>query len=120
VYLFADKSGNADYRSEYFTMTDSIHIMIVDDHAQVHRGLSILEDTYSDLIICAHASNGEEAIRLCDEEQPDIIVMDVIMPVMGGIEATRAIHKKYPAIKILALSGFHDDDSVRDMIKAGA
>jgi DNA-binding NarL/FixJ family response regulator len=101
-------------------MTDSIRIMIVDDHAQIHRGLNILEDTYNDLVICAHASNGQEAVQLSEEQHPDIIVMDVIMPVMGGIEATRVIHEKFPGIKILALSGFHDDESVREMIKAGA
>ena len=101
-------------------MTNSIRIMIADDHGQIHRGLSILEDTYNDLVIIAHASNGEEAVQLCEEHRPDVIVMDVIMPVMGGIEATRIIHEKYPDIKILALSGFHDDDSVQEMIKAGA
>jgi NarL family two-component system response regulator LiaR len=101
-------------------MVDSIRIMVVDDHAQVHRGFSILEEKYDDLVISGHASNGQEAIALCEERQPDVIVMDVIMPVMNGIEATRVIHKKYPDIKILALSGFHDDESVREMIRAGA
>src|SRR5690348_11622006 len=101
-------------------MTNTIRIMLVDDHSQVHRGLSILQDTNDDLVLVAHASNGREALQLCDEQLPDIIVMDVVMPVMGGVEATRLIHTKHPGVKILALSSFHDDDSVHEMIRAGA
>jgi NarL family two-component system response regulator LiaR len=99
---------------------NQIRIMLVDDHSQIHRGLGILQDTYSDLLLVAHASNGREAIQLCDEHLPEIIIMDVIMPIMGGIEATRLIHEQHPGIKILALSSFQDEESVREMIKAGA
>jgi two-component system, NarL family, response regulator LiaR len=101
-------------------MTEPIRIMLVDDHSQIHRGLSVLQDTYDDLLLVAHASNGEEAVQLCTNQPLDIIVMDVIMPVMGGIEATQIIHKQYPNIKVLALSSFQDQDSVHQMIKAGA
>lgn len=97
-----------------------IRIMLVDDHSQVHRGLGILQDTYGDLVLVAHASNGREAIQLCDEYEPEIVIMDVIMPVMGGIEATHAIHERHPNIKVLALSSFQDGDSVHEMLKAGA
>jgi NarL family two-component system response regulator LiaR len=101
-------------------MTAPIRILLVDDHSQVHRGLSILQDTNTDLVLVAHASNGQEAIHLCQVHQPDVIIMDVIMPVMGGIEATRIIHEQYPEIKVLALSSFQDEESIHDMIKAGA
>jgi NarL family two-component system response regulator LiaR len=101
-------------------MSNPIRIMLVDDHSQVHRALSILQDTNTDLALVAHASNGNEAFQLCQEQQPDVIIMDVVMPVMNGIDATRIIHEQYPVIKILALSSFQDDDSVHAMIKAGA
>jgi len=101
-------------------MTEPIRIMLVDDHSQIHRGLSVLQDTNDDLLLVAHASNGEEAVQLCINQPLDIIIMDVIMPVMGGIEATQIIHERYPDIKVLALSSFQDQDSVHQMIKAGA
>jgi two-component system, NarL family, response regulator LiaR len=101
-------------------MNEPIRIMLVDDHSQVHRGLNILQDTNTDMILVAHASNGQEAVEQCEECHPDIIIMDVVMPVMNGIEATRIIHQKHPNIKILALSSFQDEESVHDMIKAGA
>ncbi len=101
-------------------MITPIRIMLVDDHSQVHRGLSILQDTNSDLALVAHASNGKEAIQFSDDQELDVIIMDVIMPVMDGIAATRIIHERHPTIKILALSSFQDEESVHDMIKAGA
>jgi two-component system, NarL family, response regulator LiaR len=101
-------------------VTQPIRIMLVDDHSQIHRGLSVLQDTNEDLVLVAHASNGEEAVHLCADFELDLIIMDVIMPVMGGIEATQIIHKKYPDLKILALSSFQDQDSIQQMIKAGA
>jgi two-component system, NarL family, response regulator LiaR len=101
-------------------MADPIRIMLVDDHSQVHRALGLLQETNTDLVLVAHASNGSEAVQLCHEHRPDVIIMDVIMPVMNGIEATRIIHENYPGIKVLALSSFQDDQSVREMVMAGA
>ncbi len=101
-------------------MTEAIRILLVDDHSQVHRSLSVMHDTHSDLELVAHASNGEEAVRQCDEHQPDVVLMDVVMPTMNGIEATRIIHERYPQIKILVLSSFQDEDSVQEMMRAGA
>src|SRR5450432_328753 len=101
-------------------MTVPIRVMLVDDHSQVHRSLSIMNDSYNDLILVAHASNGEEAIRQCEEHLPEVILMDVVMPTMNGIEATRIIHGRFPEIRILALSSFQDEDSVKEMMIAGA
>jgi len=101
-------------------MSASIRILLVDDHSQVHRALRVINDTYNDLELVAHASNGHEAIQVCAEYQPDLILMDIIMPGMDGVEATRIIHERYPSIKILALSSFGDDDTVRTMMKVGA
>jgi two-component system, NarL family, response regulator LiaR len=97
-----------------------IRVLLVDDHSQIHRALSMINDVYIDVQVIGHAGNGEEAVQLAGQMRPDVIVMDVIMPVMDGIEATRRIHQQHPDIKILALSSFQDEASVRDMLKAGA
>src|SRR5258708_4094040 len=101
-------------------MTAPIRIMIADDHSQIHLGLAVLQDTNTDLVVVGHASNGQEAAALCEASQPDVIIMDVVMPMMDGIEATRIIHDRYPDVKILALSSFQDEESVYEMMKAGA
>ena len=101
-------------------MSEPIRIMVVDDHSPVHRSLSIINDIYPDLLLVAHASNGQEAIQQCDETVPDVILMDVVMPLMNGIEATRVIHSRHPDVKILALSSFQDEASVQEMMLAGA
>ena len=97
-----------------------IRLIVVDDHIKVHQGIAAIIDAFEDLEIVGHASNGQEAISLVYEQQPDLVLMDVIMPVMNGIEATKRIHATQPHIKILALSSFQDADSVRDMLNAGA
>lgn len=101
-------------------MTSPIRILLVDDHSQVHLGIAAVLEIFDDLEVVGHASNGEEAIKLARQEKPDVILMDVIMPKMDGIEATRRIHEQQPDIKILALSSFQDESSVRDILKAGA
>jgi NarL family two-component system response regulator LiaR len=101
-------------------MTKPIRILLVDDSSQIHLGISEVLDMFEDMEVVGHANNGEEGVRLANQEMPDVILMDVIMPKMNGIEATRRIHKQHPQIKILALSSFQEDSSVRDMIKAGA
>src|SRR5450631_2495291 len=101
-------------------MSEPIRVMLVDDHSQVHHSMRVLNDIYTDVVLMAHASNGEEAVRQCEEQQPDVILMDVIMPTMNGIEATRHIHQSYPQIKILALSSFQDEESIHAMLQAGA
>jgi len=101
-------------------MTASIRILLVDDHSQVHLGIAAIIDIFDDLELVGHANNGEEAVKLANQTVPDVILMDVIMPKMDGIKATREIHKVHPDIKILALSSFQDEESVREMLKAGA
>src|SRR5688572_6222472 len=101
-------------------MTDPIRIMLVDDHSEIHHALAAFNDIFDDLKLVAHASNGREAITLCSQVDVDIIIMDVIMPIMNGIEATAMIHERNPNIKILALSSFGDEEDVRAMLNAGA
>ena len=98
-------------------MSKNIHILVVDDHMKVHPAIAALVEVTDDLQIIGYASNGQEAVMLCDELKPDVVLMDVLMPVMDGIEATHTILSRHPTIKIIALSSFTDDDN---MLKAGA
>jgi two-component system, NarL family, response regulator LiaR len=97
-----------------------IRLIVVDDHIKVHQGIAAIIDAFDDLEIVGHASNGQEAISLVNEQRPDLVLMDMIMPVMNGIEATKRIHEGQPDVKILALTSFQDGDSVRQMLNAGA
>jgi NarL family two-component system response regulator LiaR len=101
-------------------MSNLIRVLLVDDHSPVHIAISANIEIFDEFEIVGHASNGEEAVKLAKQLNPDVILMDVIMPKMDGIEATRRIHEHQPEIKILALSSFQDESSVRDMVKAGA
>jgi two-component system, NarL family, response regulator LiaR len=98
----------------------TIRILLADDHSKIHRSIAAVIDYIDGMALVAQASNGEEAVQLCREYQPDIVLMDVVMPEMSGIEATYLIRQEFPDTKILALSSFEDEDSVRDMLLAGA
>jgi NarL family two-component system response regulator LiaR len=97
-----------------------IRIVLADDHIQIHTLVVTLLKDASDILLVGQAANGQEALDLCRQVQPDIILMDVMMPVMGGIEATRLLHDQYPDVKTLVLSSFQDHASVVTMINSGA
>jgi NarL family two-component system response regulator LiaR len=103
-------------------MSDSqpIRIMLVDDHAVVRSGLSAFLLAYDDLELVAEASDGAEAVRVCERVQPDVILMDLIMPRMDGATATRTIRERFPNIQVLVLTSFKEDNLVQDALKAGA
>ncbi|MDX8362101.1 MULTISPECIES: response regulator transcription factor [Bacillaceae] len=98
----------------------SIKVLIADDHHVVRRGLLFFLKTQSDIEVVAEATNGQEAVNLTQEHQPDVVVMDLIMPIMDGIEATKAIKDKHPKIAILMLTSFSDQDHVIPALRAGA
>lgn len=104
------------------TMNSSrtIRVMLVDDHNVVRSGLAAFLRAYEDLELVGEAKNGLEAIRLCREKRPDVILMDLMMPEMDGIAATRAILADYPQIKIIAMTSFEDERLVKDVLAAGA
>jgi two-component system, NarL family, response regulator LiaR len=102
------------------TITKNVRIIIVDDHRVVHQALTELISFVEDFDLVAQGSNGQEAIDLCKEFLPDVVLMDIVMPGIDGIEATRRILADHPTIKILALSSFEDDVSAGSMLKAGA
>lgn len=97
-----------------------IKVLIVDDHHVVRRGLLFFLKTQKDIEVVGEASNGKEAIELTASLQPDIILMDLVMPEMDGIQATKHIKAKYPNIQIIMLTSFSDRDHVVPAIEAGA
>jgi NarL family two-component system response regulator LiaR len=101
-------------------MTETIHILIVDDHAVVRKGIQALIATEPGMVIVGEASNGKEAVELARVLLPDVILMDVVMPVKDGIQAIGEIVQENPQIRILALTSFAEDDKVLPAIKAGA
>lgn len=101
-------------------MPGPIRVFIVDDHAMVRRGLAAFLRAKPDLQLVGEASDGAEAITLCERLQPDIVLMDLVMPETNGIEATRAIRGRWPAIHVIALTSFDDKELVREALAAGA
>ena len=97
-----------------------IRVMIVDDHAVVRSGLRFFMLTFDDIELVAEADSGEEALRLCDKSQPDVILMDMVMPGMDGATATQAIRERYPHVQVIALTSFKEEDLVQRALQAGA
>ncbi|HET7658657.1 MAG TPA: response regulator transcription factor [Bacillales bacterium] len=98
----------------------AISILLVDDHLVVLQGLRFFLETQKDFEIVGEAPNGNEATKLVDDLQPDVILMDLSMPVMDGIEATKLIKKAHPNVKIIVLTSFSDQDHVLPALRAGA
>jgi NarL family two-component system response regulator LiaR len=97
-----------------------IRVMLVDDHNVVRSGLATFLKAYDDLELVGEAKNGLEAVHLCHEKQPDVILMDLMMPEMDGIEATRAIMAEHPHIKVIAMTSFEEEQLVQGVLAAGA
>jgi len=95
-------------------------IAIVDDHAMVRSGLAAFLSVADDLELVGEAENGQQALRLCAEERPDVVLMDLVMPGMDGVQATRAIRERFPDIRVIALTSFPEDRLVQDVLEAGA
>ena len=100
--------------------TNNIRVLIVDDQAVVRSGLSAFLAVFEDLDLVGEAANGLEAVQRCDELLPDVIIMDLMMPEMGGVEATREIHARHPEVHILVLTSFPEEDLVQKAMQAGA
>ncbi len=100
--------------------SQTIRVMLVDDHNVVRSGLATCLKAYDDLALVGEARNGLEAVKLCRQEAPDVILMDLMMPEMDGIAATRAILEGCPAIKIIAMTSFEEEELVQGVLAAGA
>ena len=99
---------------------DKIRILIADDHVVVREGTRQILEQEPDLEVVAEASDGEEAVRLVGSVKPDVAMLDIAMPGLDGIEATRRIRKLYPSIPVLILSAYDDDEFVFNLLEAGA
>ena len=97
-----------------------IRILLVDDHDMVRRGIAVFLLTNDDLVLVGEAANGVEALEKCAELQPDVVLMDLMMPVMDGITAIRLIRERYPATQVIALTSFSEDKLVETSLQAGA
>ena len=97
-----------------------IRVMLVDDHTMVRRGLATFLKVFDDLQLAGEAENGEAAIQLCAEVLPDVILMDMALPVLDGATATRAIRQRFPQVQVLALTSFKEGDLIRRALEAGA
>lgn len=103
-------------------MTDAkpIRVLLVDDHAVVRSGLSAFLTAFDDLELAGEASNGERAIALCQQVQPDVVLMDLVMPGMDGATATRKIREQCPQTQVIALTSFKEKERVEAALQAGA
>ena len=97
-----------------------IRVMVVDDHAVVRSGLAAFLTAFPDLALIGEAENGAEALVRCGLLQPDVILMDLIMPGNDGVTATRQIKDNFPDVKVIALTSFQEDDLVQGALQAGA
>jgi len=97
-----------------------IRILLVDDHTVVRRGLRLAFDLEEDLEVVGEAANGQEALAKVEELKPDVVVMDLLMPVMNGVDATRAIRRDHPDVEVVALTSVLEDRLVIDVVEAGA
>ena len=97
-----------------------IRVLVVDDHAVVRGGLRLFLLAFEDLELVGEANGGERALVLCEQIQPDVVLMDLVMPGMNGVEATQAIQDRYPQIQVIALTSFPEEELVNDVLNAGA
>lgn len=101
-------------------MSEPIRVMIVDDHDMVRKGLATFLKVNADLELVGEARDGQEALRMCAQVRPDVVLMDLVMPEMDGTTATRLIREKWPEVRVLALTSFQEQDLVREVLQAGA
>lgn len=101
-------------------MTSPIRVMLVDDHAMVRRGLTTFLKVFDDLELVGEAADGETAMNLCGQIMPDVILMDLLMPDVDGITATRVIRQRHPTVQVIALTSFKEAALVQGALRAGA
>jgi NarL family two-component system response regulator LiaR len=101
-------------------MTEPITVMIVDDHEMVRRGARGYLEAQPDISVVAEAESGTEAVRLARENVPDVVLMDLVMPGMDGVEATRQVKDVSPRTRIIILTSYHEDEHIFPALQAGA
>ena len=101
-------------------MTDKISILITDDHALVRQGIRAFLELQADLAVIGEADSGEDAVRKAAELVPDVVLMDLVMPGIGGVEATRQVKQVSPHSQIIVLTSYHEDEYIFPALRAGA
>lgn len=101
-------------------MADRIRVLIVDDHAMVRRGMRDFLDLHDDLEVVGEAADGAAALEATADLSPDVVVMDLMMPGMDGITATAEIKARYPAVEVIAITSFIEEDRITAAIESGA
>src|ERR1700677_1596678 len=97
-----------------------ISVLLVDDHTVVRQGLRALLSQEEDIEVIGEAENGRQAVQMASKTAPDVVIMDVVMPLMNGLEGTRQMMKYVPSAKVLVLSSYGDDDYVQQLTEVGA
>ena len=101
-------------------MSDPITILIVDDHAVVRRGVRAFLEAQQDFAVVGEAGSGGEAVLLAADLAPDVVLMDLVMPGMDGVQATRLVKQKSPCSQVIVLTSYHEDEHIFPAIRAGA
>lgn len=101
-------------------MSEQITVLIVDDHEMVRKGAKGYLESQPDLVVVAEAESGEDAVRLAREHVPDVVLMDLVMPGMDGVEATRRLKDVSPRSQIIVLTSYHQDEHIFPALQAGA
>jgi NarL family two-component system response regulator LiaR len=101
-------------------MTEQITVLIVDDHKVVRQGVRAFMDTQPDIIVVGEAGSGEEAIQIAAEHAPDVVIVDLVMPGMDGVEVTRRLKQASPRTQVIVLTSYHQDEHIFPAIRAGA
>jgi NarL family two-component system response regulator LiaR len=99
---------------------DKIKVMIIDDHEMVRKGLIVLLENFADFEIVGDVGDARKAIDLCKVNMPDVILMDMVMPILDGVAATQLLRAVYPSIQIIALTSFNDEENIQKALKSGA
>lgn len=101
-------------------MTDKISLLLTDDHALVRQGIRVFLELQPDLTVIGEADSGEAAVRMAAELVPDVVLMDLVMPGIGGVEATRQVKQVSPHSQIIVLTSYHEDEYIFPALRAGA
>jgi NarL family two-component system response regulator LiaR len=101
-------------------MSEAITVLLVDDHAMVRQGVRTFLETQADLSVVGEAGSGEEAVGLAAQYVPDVVLMDLIMPEMDGVETTRQVKQVSPRSQVVVLTSYHEDEHIFPALKAGA
>ena len=101
-------------------MTDKISLLLTDDHAIVRQGIRAFLELQPDLMVIGEADSGENAVRMAAELAPDIVLMDLVMPGIGGVEATRQVKQVSPHSQVIVLTSYHEDEYIFPALRAGA